>query len=72
MLRWIDTLPYGMLIVIAILMLLLPFKPMPHALEKLIMLKKGLLTRPIDIFDLLFHLAPTIVLAIKLLRDYFH
>ena len=46
-------------------MLLAPFRPMPHVLEKLIMLKNGTLTRPIDIFDLFFHLVPTIILALK-------
>jgi hypothetical protein len=43
---------------------------MPHVLEKLIMLKKGILTRPIDIFDLFYHLVPTILLIIKLVRDH--
>lgn len=46
-------------------MLLAPFKPMPHVLEKLIMLKEGTLTRPIDIFDLFYHLAPLILLVAK-------
>ena len=40
-------------------MILAPFKPMPHVLEKLIMLKNGTLTKPIDIFDLFYHLIPT-------------
>jgi hypothetical protein len=37
-------------------MLLLPFRAMPHVVEKLIMLKKGILTRPMDIFDLFYHM----------------
>ena len=69
MLRWLDAIPYGILIVFAILMLLLPFRPMPHALEKLIMLKNGQLSKPIDIFDLFYHLIPTILLIIKLIRQ---
>jgi hypothetical protein len=69
MLRWLDALPYGILIVFAILMLLLPFRPMPHVLEKLIMLKNGQLVKPIDIFDLFYHLIPTILLIIKLIRQ---
>lgn len=69
MLRWLDALPYSILIVFAILMLLLPFRPMPHVLEKLIMLKNGQLIKPIDIFDLFYHLIPTILLIIKLLRQ---
>lgn len=34
------------------------------------MLKNGSLTKPIDIFDLFFHLIPTIILALKLYRTY--
>ena len=49
-------------------MLLAPFRPMPHVIEKLIMLKAGTLKRPIDIFDLFFHLLPTILLIIKAMR----
>lgn len=67
---FLDKIPYSFLIFFAILMLLLPFRPMPHVLEKLIMLKKGILTRPIDIFDLFYHLIPTILLVIKLIRDH--
>jgi hypothetical protein len=54
----------------AVLMLLAPFQPMPHVVEKILMLKKGLLKKPIDIFDLFFHLIPTILLIIKAIRQY--
>jgi|MGYP001828571927 hypothetical protein len=67
---FIDKIPYSILIVAAVLMILAPFKPMPHVLEKLIMLKNGTLTRPIDIFDLFYHLVPTIILALKIYRDF--
>jgi hypothetical protein len=66
----LDKIPYSILIVAAIFMLLAPFKPMPHVLEKLIMLKNGTLTRPIDIFDLFYHLIPTIFLLLKLYRSF--
>ena len=62
----LDKIPYSVLIVAAIFMLLAPFRPMPHVLEKLIMLKNGLLTRPIDIFDLFYHLLPTLILVLKI------
>jgi hypothetical protein len=48
----------------------LPFRPMPHVLEKLIMLKNGMLNKPRDIFDLFFHTVPSILLIIKFFRDY--
>lgn len=66
----IDRIPLPLLILFAVLMLLAPFKPMPHVLEKLIMLKNGTLTKPIDIFDLFFHLIPTVLLLLKLYRSY--
>jgi hypothetical protein len=66
----LDKIPYSILIVIAVLMILAPFKPMPHVLEKLIMLKNGTLTKPIDIFDLFFHLVPTLILLLKVYRSY--
>ena len=44
----------SILVVAALVMILAPFSPMPHVLEKLIMLWEGTLKRPIDIFDLFF------------------
>ena len=68
--RFIDELPYSLLVVVAVLMLLAPFRPMPHVVEKLLMLKNGTLHRPIDIFDLFFHLIPAIILGLKVFRQY--
>ena len=64
-----DKIPYNILIILSIFMLLAPFRPMPHVVEKLIMLKNGTLHRPIDVFDLFYHLGPLIVLGIKFYRD---
>jgi len=61
----LDKIPYSVLIVFSIIMILLPFKPMPHFVEKLIMFKNGTLKKPIDIFDLFYHSAPLILLIIK-------
>ena len=61
----LDKIPYSVLILVSVLVILAPFRPMPHVLEKLIMLKNGTLTRPMDIFDLFFHLLPTIILSLK-------
>lgn len=68
MMKWLDNIPYPLLIIAAIFMLLAPFRPVPHVIEKLIMLKNGLLKKPIDIFDLVYHLAPTMLLITKLIR----
>lgn len=66
----LDRIPYPLLILLAVFMLLAPFRPMPHVLEKLIMLKNGGLNRPVDIFDLFYHLLPAILLALKIYRTY--
>lgn len=66
----LDRIPYPLLILLAVFMLLAPFRPMPHVLEKLIMLKNGVLNRPVDIFDLFYHLVPAILLALKIYRTY--
>jgi hypothetical protein len=66
----LDKIPYSLLIIISIVMILLPFYPMPHFLEKLIMLKNGTLKKPIDIFDLFYHSAPLILLIVKFMRGY--
>lgn len=66
MARLLDKIPYAVLIPIALIMLLAPFRPVPHAWEKLMMLMAGNLRRPIDIFDLIYHLAPSALLIIKL------
>lgn len=68
MLKLLDQTPYLPLILLAVFMLLAPFRPMPHVVEKLIMLKNGTLNRPLDIFDLLFHLTPAAVLLLKWIR----
>ena len=66
--KLLDQIPYLPLILLAVFMLLAPFRPMPHVLEKLIMLKNGVLTRPVDIFDLFFHLVPSVILLLKWIR----
>lgn len=66
----LDKISYPALAVIAVFMLLAPFRPMPHVVEKLIMLKNGTLVRPIDIFDLFFHMAPAIILLLKFIRSF--
>ena len=67
---FLDKIPYTLLIVAAIFMLLAPFRPMPHVIEKIAMLKNGVLTKPIDIFDLIFHLIPTFLLIVKAGRGF--
>ncbi|MBK1633848.1 RND transporter [Thiohalocapsa halophila] len=68
MLAWLDRLPLGLLLMIALTLGLAPFAPEPHVWEKLKMLAAGELVRPIDIFDLLLHGVPWLLLLAKLGR----
>ena len=63
--RWLDKIPYSLLIAAAIFMLGAPFMPEPHLIEKARMLAEGRLTRPLDIFDVFWHLLPVLLLGIK-------
>jgi hypothetical protein len=66
--EFLDKIPYTPWIIITVLVLLAPFHPQPHVIEKLIMLKNGTLSRPIDIFDLFYHLIPLAILIMKFAR----
>ena len=66
MLDWIERQPLVLFLLVAMTLGLAPFVPEPHIWEKLKMLAAGTLTRPIDIFDLLLHGAPWVLLALKL------
>jgi hypothetical protein len=66
--HWIDRIPLSSLLLIAVFLGLAPFSPEPHLWEKLKMLAAGTLSRPIDIFDLVMHGSPLILVGIKLYR----
>lgn len=68
-LNWIDRQPLALLIIASLTLGLAPFVPEPHLFEKLRMLTAGELSRPIDIFDLLMHGAPWLLLLLKLYRQ---
>jgi hypothetical protein len=65
---WIDGIPLPLLLLAALFLGLAPFRPEPHLWEKLKMLSAGTLVRPIDIFDLLMHATPVVLLVVKLGR----
>ncbi|MCU0765736.1 MAG: hypothetical protein MUF32_07135 [Burkholderiaceae bacterium] len=50
---WLDRIPLWILVAVW---------------EKLKMLAAGTLRRPLDVFDLLYHAAPWVLLALKLVR----
>ena len=50
-------------------MLAAPFVPEPHLVEKMRMLMDGTLTKPLDMFDVVWHLLPAILLGVKFVRS---
>jgi len=70
--KWLGSIPYKMLVPLAIFLGLAPFVPEPHLWEKLKMLFDGRLSRPVDIFDLFLHGTPLVILLLKLSFDARH
>ena len=68
--KWLDNLPLAPLAAVTFLMAVLPFNAQSHLLEKLGMLADGSLQRPIDIFDLLMHGTPAVLLVVRLFREF--
>jgi hypothetical protein len=62
----IDSMNWGIVVILCLTLGLAPFSP-PHIVEKLSMLFKGTLVRPIDWFDLLLHGFPWILLVLKII-----
>ncbi len=62
----LNMLNWPIVIIACLTIGLAPFKPQPHVLEKLHMLKDGVLVQPTDIFDLAMHGLPWVILLLKL------
>ncbi len=67
---FLDQIPWNLAIIAALTLGLAPFFPEPHIWEKLKMLVAGDLAKPIDIFDLMMHGAPWVLLLLKALREF--
>jgi hypothetical protein len=64
--RFLDAMPLWALIIASLTLGLAPFTPEPHIWEKLKMLFSGERFQPIDLFDMVMHGAPFVLLALKL------
>jgi len=64
---WLDKIPWALVVLLCLTLGLAPFAP-PHLWEKLVMLVKGRLVRPLDWFDLALHSAPWLLLLAKAIR----
>lgn len=60
---------YLVLLVLVVVVGFAPFYPQPHIVQKMLMLTAGQLRMPIDIFDLLMHGSPFLLLGYRLFRD---
>jgi hypothetical protein len=69
MLNLLDRLPWIWLLLFAAWMAVAPVTPEPHLVEKLRLLARGALVRPLDIFDLVMHATPLLLAALKLWRQ---
>ena len=61
---FLEQVPWSLAVLAALTLGLAPFRP-PHVVEKLQMLFRGNLVRPIDWFDLALHGAPWLLLVLK-------
>ena len=62
--KFVSSLPWWLLVIACLTIGLAPFKP-PHIWEKLQMLLRGRLVRPLDWFDLVLHGFPWVLLVLK-------
>jgi len=62
--KLLNKLNWPIVIMLCLTLGLAPFRP-PHVWEKLNMLVGGTLSAPMDIFDLLMHGAPWVLLLLK-------
>lgn len=69
-LRWLDRFPLGWLVAVAAWLAVAPVLPEPHLVEKWRMLLQGTLQRPLDIFDLVLHTLPLLLLGLRLWRQF--
>ena len=67
----LSKISWPVIVMLCLTLGLAPFNP-PHIVEKLQMLLKGHLVRPIDRFDLFFHMIPWVLLVLKAIASLKH
>ncbi len=68
--NWLDKAPLWVVVALAVWMAVAPIAPEPHLIDKLRLLSQGALVRPLDVFDVCLHLAPMLLLALRLWRQF--
>ncbi len=64
-----NLLSYQILIPLVLLLGFAPFYPQPHVVEKFRMLLAGTLKKPLDVFDLIWHAWPFLLLFYRIVPD---
>ncbi|MFC1837296.1 RND transporter [Thermodesulfobacteriota bacterium] len=62
--KFLDSIPWAFIVIACLTLGLAPYNP-PHFVEKIQLLFKGRLVRPIDWFDFLMHGFPWLLLLLK-------
>jgi hypothetical protein len=70
MAAFFNAIPWSIVIALCFFLGVAPFTPLPHLFEKIQMLADGKLEQSVDIFDLLFHGSPFLVLLAKLIFQF--
>ncbi len=63
----LKSIPWSILIIIAIFLAIAPFNETPHFIQKINLLLTGELTKAVDIFDLCLHSTPLVLIILKLI-----
>ena len=64
----LKSVSWPVVVILCLTLGLAPFTPEPHVWQKLQMLLAGTLSKPVDIFDLVLHGAPWLLLVAKAIR----
>ena len=67
---WLDRIPFVILLLVALPLAVAPVTPEPHLIQKLTMLANGTLTNLVDMGDLFLHALPSVLIVIKLFRQF--
>ena len=58
--------PFPVLLVMSVFMFMAPISPEPHFVQKFNWIMSGTGFKPIDVFDVFWHLLPSLILLLKL------
>ena len=70
--KFFDRLSLTSLMILAAFLILAPISPEPHLAEKFRMFQAGTLSKPLDMFDVLWHLSGVFLVLLKLKRGQKH